>query len=122
DRVQRPVGAAVGLCRHRRRRDRRRNDHASAPVGDRDVEAGRGHHPQVFRDGQLRVVDMKRTASLVAVGLVVVAALSGYAQQKPADWPAVAGDVGAMKYSPADQITPANVASLKEAWTYPAGG
>lgn len=42
--------------------------------------------------------------------------------QNPADWPAVAGDVGAMKYSPADQITPANVSKLTQAWTYPTGG
>ena len=41
---------------------------------------------------------------------------------KRADWPAVAGDVGAMKYSPADQITPANVSQLTQAWTYPSGG
>ena len=27
-----------------------------------------------------------------------------------------------MKYSPADQITPANVATLTQAWTYPTGG
>ena len=33
------------------------------------------------------------------------------AAQSPTDWPAVAGDVGAMKYSPIDQITPANVTS-----------
>src|SRR5262245_25303017 len=65
---------------------------------------------------------MKRIATGMAVGLVTVFALSGGAQQKPVDWPAVAGDVGAMKYSPADQITPANVNTLKEAWTYQTGG
>src|SRR4029079_15327632 len=48
--------------------------------------------------------------------------LAAQAQQKPIDWPAVAGDVGATKYSPADQITPANVAGLKEAWSYQPGG
>src|SRR4051812_4597653 len=42
--------------------------------------------------------------------------------QSPTDWPAVAGDPGGMKYSPADQITPANVARLTQAWTYQSAG
>src|SRR5262249_60264916 len=103
----------------RRRRTRRRRHRSSASVGDRDAEARRDHDPQGLRDGELRVVDMKRTALFA---LVAAAALSGQAPQKSADWPAVAGDVGAMKYSPADQITPANVTGLKEAWTYQPGG
>ena len=32
------------------------------------------------------------------------------------------GDPGGMKYSPLAQITPANVAQLKEAWSYAPGG
>jgi glucose dehydrogenase len=43
-----------------------------------------------------------------------------------ADWPTVGNDPGGMKYSTLKQITPANVAKLKQAWTYdtgdPAGG
>jgi glucose dehydrogenase len=66
---------------------------------------------------------MRRT--LNAVALLTAAALAGgvAAQaQKPTDWPAAAGDLGATKYSPLDQITPANVAQLAQAWTYqPAG-
>jgi glucose dehydrogenase len=60
-------------------------------------------------------------AMIVTAGLL---ATGDAAAQSPkrADWPAVAGDVGAMKYSPADQITPANVSQLTQAWTYPTGG
>ena len=65
---------------------------------------------------------MTRAPHAAAVGFVLVAALSTRAQQTPVDWPAVAGDAGAMKYSPADQITPANVSALKEAWTRQPGG
>ena len=47
------------------------------------------------------------------LGLVVAAGSLGLGAlvinaQSTADWPAAAGDVGGMKYSPADQITPAN--------------
>ena len=59
---------------------------------------------------------MRRLALLAAVIGVAAGSLAVDAQN-PADWPAVAGDVGAMKYSPADQITPANVAKLTQAWT-----
>src|SRR5438552_2773298 len=34
------------------------------------------------------------------------------------DWPNYGNDRGAMRYSPLTQITPANVKSLKVAWTY----
>src|SRR5690349_5492768 len=79
----------------------------------------------------------KRLALAVAMIAIALAGLSGRAQpfdglravpstvegqQTVLDWPAVAGDVGGMKYSPADQITPANVATLKEAWSYQGGG
>jgi quinoprotein glucose dehydrogenase len=63
----------------------------------------------------------QRIAALAALGTIVFGPLALDAQN-PADWPAVAGDVGAMKYSPADQITPANVAKLTQAWTYQPGG
>lgn len=38
-----------------------------------------------------------------------------------AGWPAWGGDDGGMRYSPATQITPGNVAELKIAWTYRIG-
>ena len=59
-------------------------------------------------------------ALVAALGALVFGGLA--VAQNPADWPAVAGDIGAMKYSPADQITPANVAKLTQAWTYQTGG
>ncbi len=65
---------------------------------------------------------MKRAILLAGVVAVTLGGLALDAQNPAADWPAVAGDVGAMKYSPADQITPANVSRLTQAWTYPAGG
>src|SRR6186997_2006225 len=39
----------------------------------------------------------------------------------PIEWTAYAGDAGGSKYSPAGQITRANVASLTPAWTYRTG-
>jgi glucose dehydrogenase len=74
-------------------------------------------------------MQMKRLAGLVSagavagvMGVVFAGDLRAHAQQARADWPAVAGDLGGMKYSPADQITPANVATLTEAWSYKAPG
>jgi glucose dehydrogenase len=37
------------------------------------------------------------------------------------DWPFYGGDAGGQRYSTAAQITPANVAELKVAWTYSTG-
>src|SRR3954466_3910229 len=36
----------------------------------------------------------------------------------PGDWPTYGHDPGGMRYSPLKQITAANVAQLKPAWTY----
>jgi glucose dehydrogenase len=59
-----------------------------------------------------------------ALGVAVLITVGGLLlhAQSPADWPAVAGDLGATKYSPAEQITPANVSQLTQAWTYQPGG
>jgi quinoprotein glucose dehydrogenase len=38
-----------------------------------------------------------------------------------ADWPAYGGSNAALRYSPLDQITPANVGELKPIWTYRTG-
>jgi quinoprotein glucose dehydrogenase len=43
------------------------------------------------------------------------------AAHKPVEWRSYAGDAGGTKYSPADQITRANVATLAPAWTYRTG-
>jgi quinoprotein glucose dehydrogenase len=37
------------------------------------------------------------------------------------DWPTVGNDPGGMKHSPLTQITPANVATLRKAWTFDTG-
>jgi quinoprotein glucose dehydrogenase len=64
---------------------------------------------------------MARVSVFVAAGLFALTGLAVQAQS-PTDWPAAAGDVGATKYAPVDQITPANVAKLAQAWTYQPGG
>ena len=43
---------------------------------------------------------------------------AGASARAGTDWPNYGNDRGAMRYSPLDQITPANVTSLKVAWTY----
>jgi glucose dehydrogenase len=63
---------------------------------------------------------MRRLMTIAAMSLAL--GLAGVGAQGPTDWPAVAGDLGAGKYSALDQITPANVTNLKEAWSYEPGG
>ncbi len=66
-------------------------------------------------------------ASRVALGLAIAAALSsGSAAHGPGatDWPTTNYDQTANRYSPLDQITAANVRSLKQVWSFhikPAG-
>jgi quinoprotein glucose dehydrogenase len=62
---------------------------------------------------------MKRVFTSVAAVVALSAAITA---QGPTDWPAVAGDVGARKYTALDEITPANVSRLTEVWTYKPGG
>lgn len=62
----------------------------------------------------------------VAVGLALAAALvaaDAHAAQpaQPAGWPMYGGDEGGHRYSPARQITPDNVSSLTQAWSYSTG-
>ena len=53
-------------------------------------------------------------ALLAASSLPAVAA----AQPAPGDWASYGYDVGATRYSPLTQITPANVSKLAPAWRY----
>ncbi len=66
-----------------------------------------------------------RTALASAASLVALVACSPAPQPvaKAADieWPFYGGDAGGQRYSSAGQITPANVAGLKVAWTYSTG-
>ena len=63
---------------------------------------------------------MKRLFVLFLVGFLGLVVVD--AQTPTPDWPAVGGDIGGMKYSPLDQITPANVTKLTQAWSYTGGG
>ena len=58
---------------------------------------------------------MKRVT--VIAGLLALTGLALNAQ-RPTDWPGVGNDPGGMKYSPLTQITPGNVATLKQVWTF----
>jgi len=51
-------------------------------------------------------------------GLLGGTVLSGAIAAPGEDWPNYGNDRGAQRYSPLTQITPANVTSLKVAWTY----
>src|SRR5262245_14735771 len=54
--------------------------------------------------------------------LMVVAALAASAGMLSAqDWPHRGGDPGEQRFSPLKQITPANVANLRQAWTFDVG-
>ena len=57
---------------------------------------------------------------MVARWLTLAAAgvLSSCALQSATDWPTYGHDPGGQRFSPLAQITPANVASLRVAWTY----
>jgi glucose dehydrogenase len=50
--------------------------------------------------------------------LLAVSALPAAAQIAPADWPNYSRDLAGTRYSPLDQITPANVTTLHQAWTF----
>jgi quinoprotein glucose dehydrogenase len=56
--------------------------------------------------------------SMMAAGLLGSAVLAAAQAAPGEDWPSYGNDRGAMRYSPLTQITPANVKSLKVAWTY----
>ena len=66
-----------------------------------------------------------RFAALAFLTLAAVAA-SAQAPVRPAtatgEWPTYGGDLASTKYSPLDQITPANFATLKVAWRTPVAG
>ena len=65
---------------------------------------------------------MRSSRVFLSSSLVMIAAL-GACSRAPADadWVSHGGDSGHTQSSPLEQITPANVASLKVAWTYHGG-
>lgn len=59
-----------------------------------------------------------RSAAMILLALAVAST----AQRRPdGDWPWSGGDPGARRYSPLAQITPQNVARLREAWSFDTG-
>src|ERR671921_1258944 len=60
--------------------------------------------------------------AIVALGLLGAAALVPLAQTRRGtengEWRTLGGDIGHTRYSPLDQITPANFETLKEAWKF----
>src|SRR5690349_608167 len=60
---------------------------------------------------------------LLGMAATTVAFGAALAAQNPTtDWPSVGNDPGGSKFSALNQITPANVARLTEAWSYQPGG
>lgn len=58
-----------------------------------------------------------------SLALVLLAGSPALAQTPPADqWPSYGQNGGSTNFSPLDQITPANVATLQRAWTFNYGG
>ena len=55
--------------------------------------------------------------TVIAIGLTLAAA-SAQRAAPIGEWPYYAGDAASTKYSPLDQITPANVTSLQVAWRW----
>ncbi len=58
---------------------------------------------------------MKRTIVIAAAGALMTACTS---TPVSVDWPTYHRDAGGTRFSPLDQITPANVSKLQLAWTY----
>src|SRR5262245_66471250 len=64
-----------------------------------------------------------RYAVTFAAALILVVVLAGIgigqqARNPDADWPMYNRDYAGTRYSPLTQITPANVANLKQVWSY----
>ena len=65
---------------------------------------------------------MNHKSGSLAAALIVVLTAAVNTQVTPArDWPVYGGDSGGRKYSPLATITPANVATLQQAWEWKTG-
>jgi quinoprotein glucose dehydrogenase len=65
-------------------------------------------------EGEKMMMGRITAAGLVAAGLLLMAGTAQAA--RPATWGHYGGDAGGQRFSPASQITPANVDRLQEAW------
>ncbi len=72
-----------------------------------------------MRRGTLRFLpDLPHWASLVLVVLAAAATVSGQQGAKNGEWRAWAGDTGATRYAPLDQINAGNFSKLEVAWRF----
>jgi quinoprotein glucose dehydrogenase len=59
-----------------------------------------------------------RIPAAIALAACVAVAPQRSVSQRDGDWPSSGGDPGAQRYSPLTQITPGNVATLEQAWSF----
>ena len=72
-----------------------------------------------MRRGTLRFLpDLPHWASLVLVVRAAAATVSGQQGAKNGEWRAWAGDTGATRYAPLDQINAGNFSKLEVAWRF----
>jgi quinoprotein glucose dehydrogenase len=76
---------------------------------------------RVARCGGLSVPAVLGVLGVLAALLAALLVAAPHAARGPVEWTAYAGDAGGSKYSPADQITRGNVASLTPAWIHRTG-
>src|SRR5690606_33493387 len=95
-------GAPQGLAGRARRADPGRGRRAAGRLA-----ANRADLP----GGAVRRAARMAAVLLAAAPCALFAATTG-------DWPTYGHDKGGQRFSPLDQITPANVGSLAVAWTY----
>jgi quinoprotein glucose dehydrogenase len=82
------------------------------------MPAKQAHRPEVSED--LAFQQRDRRVQRGAWGLLALLAASAVPASDPG-WSAYGGDAGGTRYSPLAQITPANVAQLRVAWTFRTG-
>ena len=69
---------------------------------------------------EARLLKLHRAAGWLLAAAAAVAVVSAQGPAAPAgEWPTYGGDLASSKYSPLDQITGANFASLRVAWRVP---
>ncbi len=61
------------------------------------------------------------TAIAIAIAIATTVAAAGPTDAPDTGWPAYGGDAGGMRYSTLTQINPANVHTLRVAWTLRTG-
>lgn len=75
-----------------------------------------GRRAEPGEEGKRVIVGFRGAISTMMLGSALLAA--GLHATTPGDWPSSNRDLGAQRYVPLTQITPANVGRLRIAWTY----